>query len=121
MLGSPTTVTIAGTAHSLSKIREDNFQSVFRKVDTNLQIDLNIRHTYQGKATGGNRVARHNAELIYTEFAADGTPTVYTAYMVFFAPQSTGAGQVVSVLAALAAWLTASTNANATAVASWES
>lgn len=121
MLTSPTSITIAGTAHSLSKIREDNFQSVFRKKDTNLQIDLVIRHSLEGNAKSQNRIERHNAELTYTTWDVNGVPTSYSFYVVMRVPQSLGATPVVSLTAALAAWLTASTNANAIAIANWES
>lgn len=120
MLTSPTTVTIAGTGHVLSKVREDNFQSVFRKKATNLQIDLNIRHTLEGKASDSDRVERHNAELVYTTWTA-GVPTSYSFYVVARIPQSLGATPVIDAAAGLMAWLTASTNANLTSVANWES
>lgn len=121
MLTSPTSVTIAGTAHSLSKIREDNFQSVFRKKATNLQIDLIIRHSLEGKPTDKNRIERHNAELSYTTWDVNGVPTTYNFYVVMRVPQSLGATPVVDLCAAVSTWLTASTNANAIAVANWES
>lgn len=120
MLASPTTVTIGGTGHVLSKIREDNFQSVYRKIATNLQIDLNIRHTYEGKASDQDRVVRHNVELVYTTWTA-GVPTSYSFYVVARTPGSLGVTPVVDAAAGLMAWLTASTNANMIAVANWES
>jgi hypothetical protein len=119
-LASPTTITIGGVAHVLSKIREDNFQAVFRKKATNLQIDLNVRHSLEGKASDPVRVERHNVELIYTTWAA-GIATVNSAYVVLRVPQDVGATPVVDTMAGLSAWLTASTNANMTALASWES
>lgn len=121
MLTSPTTVTIAGTAHSLSKIREDNFQSVFRKKDVNLQIDLIIRHSKEGKAGVQNPIERHNAELIMTTWDVNGVPTVVSFYVVMRVPQALGATPVVSLAVAICTWLTASTNANAISIANWES
>jgi hypothetical protein len=120
-LASPTTVTIAGVGHVLSKIREDNFQSVYRKKATNLEINLNIRHTYEGKAGVQNPVERHNAELVYTTFDANGIPTTWSAYIVLRTPQSLGATPVIDLMAGLSGWLTASTNANLTSIANWES
>lgn len=121
MLTSPTTVTIAGTGHVLSKIREDNFQSVFRKKAAGLQIDMNVRHTLEGKATDQNRIERHNVELVYTTYDVDGVPTTHTMYVVLRVPQALGATPVIDSAAGLMAWLTASTNANLTAIANWES
>lgn len=120
MLATPTTVTIDGTGHVLSKIREDNFQSVFRKKDTNLQIDLNVRHSYEGPASSADRMERHNAEVVYTTWT-DGVPTVHSAYIVLRSPQSLGSAPVVKTAAGLFAWMTASTNANLTAIANFES
>lgn len=121
MLASPTTVTIDGTGHILSKIREDNFSSVYRKKDVGLQIDLNLRHSYEGKPTDQNRMERHNVEVVYTTFSLEGIPTIHSAYVVLRTPQSLGASPVVKTAAGLLTWLTASTNANLTALAGWES
>lgn len=121
MLTTPTTITIDGTAHSLSKISEGNFQSVWRKKAAGLQIDLNLRHSYEGKAGDLNRIERHNAEIIHTTFDAEGKPTTWSAYVVLRTPQSLGASPVVLTTAGMLAWLSASTNANLTALANWES
>lgn len=120
MLASPITITIDGTGHSLSKIREDNFQSIFRKKAAGLQIDLNIRHSYE-KAGVKGRTERHNVELVYTTYDEDGVPTSNSAYMVLRVPESVGATPVVNTATGLMAWLAASTYAATTSIASWES
>jgi hypothetical protein len=120
MLTSPTTVTIAGTGHVLSRIQEANGQSLYRKKAANLQIDLTIRHSLEGKSTDQNRTERHNVELTYTTWDVNGVPTTHQFYVVMRVPQALGATPVVDSAAGLMAWLTASTNANATAIANWE-
>lgn len=121
MLTTPTTVTIAGTGHSLIRIREDNFVSLYRKKDVNLQIDLTIRHSLTGDAKSKNRTERHNVELVHTAWDVNGVPTVTKFYVVMEMPQSAGATQVVAMVAGLSTWLTASTNAYATSIANWDS
>jgi hypothetical protein len=121
MLSNTITVTIAGTGHVLTKIQESNFASLFRKKAAGLQIDLNVRHSLEGKASEQNRMERHNAELIYTEFDVDGIPTTHSSYVVIRTPQALGATPGVDLSAALYAALTASTNALLVSITSWES
>lgn len=120
MLASPTTVTIAGTGHVLTKIQENDGRSLYRKKAAGLQIDLSIRHSLEGKATDGNRIERHNVELSYTTWDVNGVPTNYNSYIVMRIPQALGATPVIDASAGLYAWLTASTNANLTAVANFD-
>jgi hypothetical protein len=86
MLTSPVTVTIDGTAHSLSKVNQDNFSSVFRKKGADYEIDLVIKHSYEGKP-GIKQVERHVADLTYTKFSTEGVPTVYQSYQHIRTPR----------------------------------
>lgn len=79
MLSSPVTVTIDGNAHSLSKINQDNYASIFRKKGADYEIELRIAHSYEGKA-GTKTNERHIADITYTKFNEDGVPTVYQSY-----------------------------------------
>lgn len=94
MLTSPITVTINGVAHSLSRINQDNFSSSYLKTATNLEIQMNIRHSREGKA-GPGQMERHNVELIYITYdAVTGVPTTRSTYAVIRHPR--GADPAVS-------------------------
>jgi len=75
MLTSPLTVTIDGTAHSLDRINQDNFTSLYRKKAAGLEIDLAIRHSFEGKS-GPGQMERHNVDLKYTTFDGEGNPII---------------------------------------------
>lgn len=117
MLSSPTTVTIDGTAHSLSKINQDNFGSIFRKIATGLQYDLQIRHTTENAKLGAPKVDRHNVDLKYTTFDSEGLPTVYQVYAVLRTPQGADPTIVEDMLVGFNTWLAA----NVAGVVGWES
>lgn len=116
MLTSPISVTIDGTAHSLSRINQDNFSATYLKQASGLEIQLTIRHSREGKA-GPGQMERHNIDLVYTTFDAEGVPTVRQAYTVMRSPRGTDPVVVVNVAKALSAFVTA----NAAAVGAWES
>lgn len=117
MLTSPTTVTVDGTAHSLSKINQDNYGSVFRKIGTGFQYDLTIRHSTENQKLGAPKVDRHNVDLKYTTFDVDGKPTVYQVYAVLRTPQGADPTIVEKLSVGFTAWLTA----NDGLIIGWES
>lgn len=116
MLTSPITVTIGGTAHSLARINQDNFGAVYLKQATGLEIQLTIRHTREGKA-GPNQMERHNVDLMYTTFDANGVPTTRQAYCVVRTPRGVDPLVAVNSMKGLAAFL----DTNVAAVVAWES
>lgn len=106
MLSSPQIVTIDGTAHSLSRINQDNFGSVFIKKAAQLEIQMTIRHTKQGK-DGVGQMERHNVELKKTTWDANGVPSVFTAYTVLISPRSADPDVTNKVALGLNTWVTA--------------
>lgn len=117
MLPSPLTVTIAGTAHALSLINQDNFGSKYFKKGTDLEISLSIRHSYENKDAAGVQMERHNVDLTYTTYDATGKPTVYQAYTVMRTRRGLASAQVVEVTKGLNTLV----SAQAAAIANWES
>lgn len=115
MLTSPITVTIDGTAHSLSRINQDNFGSTWLKRATNLEVRLQIRHSYEGKE-GASQVERHNVDLVMTTWDAEGNATIQQAYTVVRSPRSADPVMAGKVAIGLNAFVTA----NATGIATWE-
>lgn len=116
MLTSPITVTIDGTAHSLSRINNDNYGSVYLKKATGLELKLNIRHTYEGKA-GPAQFERHNVELVRTTWDTEGNPIVTSCYVVIRSLKSTDGSVAAKDVAGLNAFVTA----NKDALVAWES
>jgi hypothetical protein len=116
MLTSPVTVTLSGVDHSLSRINQDNFASVYLKKWALNELRLTIRHTYEGKA-GVNQNERHNVELKHTKWDAEGNETSLVVYWV----GRLGRSGDPAALAALSSALTSFLGTNITAIASWES
>ena len=116
MLTSPITVTIGGTAHSLSRINQDNFSAVYLKKAPGLEILLTIRHAYEGKV-GKGQMERHNLDLKVTTWDVDGNPIINQTYSVTRMPRGADPVNGVDGAKALAAFITA----NIAAVTGWES
>lgn len=116
MLSSPITVTIDGVDHSLSRINQDNFSSVFLKKMTGRELQLSIRHSYVGKAGLGQQ-ERHNIELRDTTWAEDGTPSVRLSYVVMQNVRGTDPVPLQKDATGLFAFATT----NVAAVTGWES
>jgi hypothetical protein len=118
MLASPTTITIDGTAHSLSRINSgEPYSSVYLKKATNLELRLTIRHSFESAKNGAVKVERHNADLIHTTWDANGIPTVTQTYGVFRTPQNVDPDRVADQQVGFNTWLTA----NVVALSNWES
>lgn len=116
MLTSPITITIDGVAHSLSRINQDNFGSVYLKKAANLEIRMNIRHSYE-KAGAFGQYERHNVDLTHTTWDGDGKATTTQSYQVIRALR----GQAPKLAEDLTKALNAFSTANVGAVVAWES
>lgn len=116
MLTSPISITIDGTAHSLSRINQDNYSSVYLKKMANEELRLTIRHTYEGKV-GNGQMERHNVDLLHTKWDADGVPTVQQTYHVVRVARGADPDSVNDDTVGLNAWLTT----NIALITAWES
>lgn len=117
MLTSPISLVIGANTHSLKRINNDNFGSVYiSKEIPNVEVRLAIRNSYEGKTVAG-QVERHNVDLQYTVFDAEGKPTLYQSYAVL--RNLRGASQTipVNVTEALSSFL----DTNGASLIGWES
>lgn len=119
MLPSPLQVTIAGTAHSLIRINQDNFGSTYLKKGDRFEVRLQVRHQYEKSRPGARQVERHNIDLTYTTFPADSKsePIVVQAYTVMRMPRGELVAPTKDVLLGLQTLL----NAQAEVVLGWGS
>lgn len=115
MLSSPISITIDGTAHSLSRINQDNFSSVYFKKLTDRELRLTIRHSYEGKA-GAGQMERHNVDLVDTIWT-DGIPAVRQTYHVIRTPRGVDPDGVADDTVGLNTFV----SANIAAICGWES
>jgi hypothetical protein len=116
MLTSPISVVIGAGTHSLSRINTDNFASTYFKKGSNYEVKLVVRHSYEGKTAQG-QIERHNADLTYTAFDAEGKPSVTQSYVVIRAPRGADGALAADVAEGLEAFVTA----NSAAIVAWES
>ena len=116
MLTSPISITIAGTAHSLSRVNQDNFCATYFKRGANYEIQLDIRHSRE-KATVTGQMERHNMDLKWTSFDADGKPTTTQTYHVVRPVRGSDGALAVDLEKALCAFSTA----NVATIVGWES
>jgi hypothetical protein len=116
MLTSPISITIAGTAHSLSRINNDNFGSTYLKKAAGLEIRLDIRNANESKS-GTGQMERHIMDLQYTTWDVDGKPTTIQTYTHLRFQR--GSDPVIA--SDVAKGLAASVTANIAAIANWES
>lgn len=116
MLTSPITVTIDGVAHSLSRVNQDNFGSVYLKKAAQLEIRMHVRHAYE-KATPAGQYERHNVDLQYTTFDNEGKPSTTQVYTVLRTIRGKAVKEVVDVSAGLNDFV----DTNASSIAAWES
>lgn len=78
MLANTLTITIDGTAHVMVRVNQDNFSSLYRKVDAAFLMEMKIRHSVE--ATSPSQpipVDRHNVFFERTVYA---TPTEVEKY-----------------------------------------
>lgn len=117
MLTSPITITINAIAHDLSRINQDNYQSVYLKKGTDYEFRLVIRHSYEGKKTDGSQMERHNVDFTHTTWDTEGQPVVRQCYMVMRNPRSLSTDDLEDNVAGLTTLI----NANVAAIVDWES
>lgn len=117
MLASPISITIDGTAHSLSRVNNDNFGSTYLKKAAGLELRCNIRHSYESAKAGAVRVERHNVELTKTTWDVNGVPTVTQSYAVIRSPQNVDPDVVGDLTVGMNAFITT----NIVALTTWES
>lgn len=117
-------LTLDGGVVDLVRVNQDKFSSNYRYRGTDLQVELNIRHTSRKDSVTGDNVDRHNVEVVYRRhfsyMAAGEAPKVFKTYFVLETP-GTGdaAGELNSVSNALKD--TFMTNDFARRLANWES
>jgi hypothetical protein len=117
MLTTPISITIDGTAHSLSRINNDNFGSTYLKKAAGLELRCNVRHSYESAKAGAVRYERHNVELTKTTWDVDGKATVVQSYAVIRTPQNVDPDVVADVTVGMNAFITS----NIVALTTWES
>jgi hypothetical protein len=108
-LASPASISISGAAgspFSLVKVNQDNNTSKYLFAGTGVEIELNVRHSYEGKA-GPGQMVRHNLELIRRLWGVDGVVTTRNAYMVLRSPRGEDPLLVFDVLDGLKIWANA--------------
>jgi hypothetical protein len=116
MLTSPIEVTIDSVAHSLSRVNQDNYGSIYLKKGDGFEIRMAIRHSYE-KAGVSGQYERHNVDLTYTAFDEEGTPTSTQAYGVLRTKRGTDGAMLVDVSNALNGFI----DANTAEIVAWES
>lgn len=119
MLPSPLTVAIAGTNHSLVRINQDNFGSVYLKKDANSEIRLQVRHSLEKSRPGEPQYERHNVDLSIRTFptVVGGRETLQQSYVVIRTPRGSTVSQADEVLKGLNALMAT----HSAAVIGWSS
>lgn len=103
------TITIDGVDKILNKINQDSYTSEFALRETTGEFRVKIRHTtYLDSKRSGQKVERHNMELIHTVFAVSPATvdTVRKAYTVFENDFRDDLGAVENEVTGLVDWLT---------------
>lgn len=109
-------VTIGGTAHSLKRINQDNYGSVYQKVAAGLEIVLSVRHSYESKKKDGSQVIRHNVDLTMTTYGVDNIPVVTQAYVICRSQRGKDPVDATNVLDALGVLV----DAQSASIVDWE-
>lgn len=117
MLGDPVTVTIDAVAQIMPRVNDQNFGGHYRKIATGVQYDLTVKHTTEANKLGQKEMDRHNVDLKYTTFDAEGLPTVYHVYTVVRTPKGADPTVVEKMWAGFNTWATA----NDAAIIGWQS
>jgi hypothetical protein len=103
-ISSPITLTVNSVAKVLPRVNQDNFGSVYRLKETDDEWELNIRHTYEGKA-GPAQIERHNADFKHTKYVGtDRIPVVTQAYFIMRNPRNQSGVDCTQVTQALMVW-----------------
>lgn len=115
MPANPISVVIGANTHSLPRLSEANGVSLYRKKGSNFEVEVQIRHSYEGKV-GAGQFERHNVDLKYTSFDVDLKPTVTQAYTVLRVVRGTDGVLLGDVSEGLNAFV----DANQAALIAWE-
>lgn len=118
MFSNTIALTVGGVGKTLTKINQDSYASEYLLRDTLDSYRLRIRHSL-AKRNATASVDRHNVEIVHTIYATTTVAEkVRKVYLVFELDTS---DNMTDLVAALGAWLAASTNAAITSLANWES
>lgn len=117
MLGDTITITIAGSAKVLTKIRFDDYATEYLLRESTCEYRVKVRHTNAN--VDSVQQDRHNVEFTFTTFATASLPE-YVEKM-YFVMQANPGRSTVAIAAGVMAWATASTNAVLTKLEGWES
>lgn len=122
-LADPAVVTIGGTGRSMTRVKQDGYNSEYRLVSATDQYVLNIRNsTYLDKKRGVS-INRHNVDLTQTIFpvAPATLSTVRHCYVVVENQQGDTLTDPVNFASGLLTFLTATSGANLTKLMNFES
>lgn len=114
MFADPAVITVNSVAKNLVRINQDGYSSEYRLRSSTDEFRLRVRNTSYTDKKRGNRVDRHNIELVHEEFAvAPATrSTIRKTYTVIENDVGDTLTDPVYVASALASYLTASSSAN---------
>lgn len=123
MFADPQTLTVNTVAKDLKRINQDQYSSEYLLRSTTNEFRLKIRNTSYLDKKRQVMVDRHNVEFTETVFpvAPATLSTVRKTYIVIENQQGDTLTDPTYNAAALFVWLTASTNANITALMNFES
>lgn len=111
------------TDYVLNRIRQDNYSSEYLLITDLLEVKLSIRNTTYLDKKRGVAMDRHNVEII--ELVYPVAPAVLSVIRKAFFTFEVQKGDVIAtskeVALALATWCSASTGANLTKMANFES
>lgn len=113
---NPLSITIGGTAHSLKRINQDNYGSVYQKLGDGLEIICNVRHTYENRKPDGSQMVRHNVEIVYTTYSETGIADSTIAYVVVRSKRGKDPVVATNVLDALGVLV----DAQSSSIVDWE-
>ncbi|DAD51891.1 coat protein [ssRNA phage Esthiorhiza.2_5] len=122
-LADPAVVTIGGTPHSLTRVKQDGYNSEYRLVSATDQYVLNVRNTSYLDKKRGVTINRHNIDISQTIFpvAPATLSTVRHCYVVIENQQGDTLTDPNNFAAGILTFLTASSGANITKVLNFES
>lgn len=107
----PQSITVNAVAKSLVRIREDNGTSVYWLRESLGEYVLTIKQSSFQK--NGQTIDRHSVDVVQTIYATSTVPEITRhAYTVVENSRLDTVADPVYLAAAMATWMTASTNAN---------
>lgn len=119
MFGNTLTLTIAGVATVMTKIKEQDYSSEYMFRDSTHQLVAKIRHSRTKATADRPSYDRHNFEVVETIFATD---TAAEYQRKFYTVQEQLASDTdVDLADSVCDWLIASTDASLVSLLGWES